>query len=72
MYRVLHIPTGLWAHAFIVGRKSNHKCALLFSEPTDFTIYPSIDNITIYTIGYASSASFAFDCTSSEFEIIDE
>ena len=55
MYRVLHIPTGLWAHAFLMGRSSGNKCALLVSEPTDFAIYPSVDNINIYMIGFGYS-----------------
>ncbi len=70
MYRVLHISTGLWAHAFLVGRSSGDKCALLFSDPNDFSIYPSINNITSYMIGFGYSNDTQ-TCTSSEFEVIN-
>lgn len=68
MYRVLHIPTGLWAHAFIVGRIPEKRVVMLFKEPTDFSIYPSIDGIIVYTLGYSNDTQ---TCTSSEFEVIN-
>lgn len=68
MYRVLHIPTGLWAHAFIVGRIPEKRVVMLFKEPTDFLLKPDTKEIVAYTLGYLVDF---YETVPAEFEVIN-